>query len=354
MRVLHAAYQRHFSPGISSQMHAEQQAADSQGIAWDSRLFTSRRAVSTDVVDLGASGRGAGKKSFYRWLREASAQYDVIVLRHIPADPLELQFVRNAKVPIFSVHHTLELPELLSTLSVRSVAKAAAEAVLAPKVLRLCRGVIGVTEEIAEYERGRSKIVGGNFLVYPNGIKLAQEEAPVDGRSDDVPRIIFVSSYFQPWQGLDKLIQAARLSGENFVIDIVGNVAKEDAKALSGDKRFVVHGLLGEAETNALSARSWLALSSFALERKRMKQACTLKVRQYLSQGVAVYASHEDVFPVDFPYFHNGPCDIASIIQFARTMRQVSRDQVRLRAAEYIDKARIVRRLYENLMQVVW
>ena len=349
-KVLHAAYQRHFAPGISAQMHAEQQAAVELGIDWHSRLFTSRSCVPTDVIDGDLGPDGADKRNFYRWLTEVSEDYDIVLLRHIPADYDELRFLKSAKLPVFLMHHTLEVPELLSSLDVKSAAKAAIEAIVAPRCIRFAKGIVGVTEEIVDYQVRRSGTSRLNSTVYPNGIKLDGTDIAEDARTGSVPRLIFVSSYFHRWHGLDRLISAVKASSEEFVIDIVGNVHGADARAAFGDDRLILHGPLNNSGIAALLAESWLALSSFALDRKKMKQACTLKVRQYLSHGIAVYASHLDVFPEEFPYFEVGSCNLDDIVKFAKSMRFVSREDVRKTSWPYIDKTVLLRGCYESLM----
>lgn len=351
-KVLHAAYQKNFSPGISAQMYAEQKAADEIGINWHSRLYTSRSTFPTDVVDSSLGAGGASKKNFYRWLTKMSEQYDAILLRHMPADCHELKFLLRAKLPVFLMHHTLEVPELLVSPNARSVAKAAAEVILAPWSIRQARGIVGVTEEIVDYELLRSGCSRSNSIVYPNGVDLSSIGNAGDARTGSVPRLIFVSSYFQPWQGLDRLISAAKSCDEEFVIDIVGNVNEADANSALLDRRFILHGHLDNSRVDALLAKSWLALSCFALDRKKMKQACTLKVRQYLSHGVAVYASHLDVFPPKFPYFKTGDCNLNDIVSFARNMRQLSREDIRKITLPYIDKVTLLRGCYERLMRL--
>ncbi|UNK38238.1 hypothetical protein MNR02_00560 [Shinella sp. H4-D48] len=349
-RVLHAAYQRYFSPGISAQMYQEQQAADELGIVWHSRLFTSESHVSTDVVCRDLSSDGAAKSDFYSWLTRMSEDYDIVLLRHLPADYGEFCFLKRSKIPVLLMHHTLEVPELIGSLNVKSLAKAAIEAVVAPQCIRQAYGIVSVTEEIAQYQIQRSGFPMNKSIVYPNGIRMDGSIAHEDGRTGAVPRLIFVSSYFHPWQGLDRVIYSARSFEEDFVVDVVGDVHDNDARAAFGDARFVFHGALDNKRVAAMLSKSWLALSSFALDRKNMKQACTLKVRQYLSHGVPVYATHLDVFPRSFPYFKVGSCNLSDMVDFAKNMRFVSREDVRKTSRPYIDKTILLRGCYERLM----
>src|SRR5690606_39054416 len=81
-----------------------------------------------------------------------------------------------------------------------------------------------------------------------------------------------------------------------------------------------------------------LGLSSFALDRKGMHEACTLKVREYLMMGLPVGAGHKEVFPEGFPYFFDAGVDVNALFSFAGRVGKVSRSLVSEAARPYIDK----------------
>jgi len=91
-----------------------------------------------------------------------------------------------------------------------------------------------------------------------------------------------------------------------------------------------------------LSERAWVGLSSFALERQSMRQACTLKVREYLSRGVPVYAGYDDVFPEGFSAYRKGPASISLILSYAREMRHMGKVDIARQAESFISKSRLV------------
>ena len=69
-----------------------------------------------------------------------------------------------------------------------------------------------------------------------------------------------------------------------------------------------------------------------------MKQACTLKVREYLLRGVPVYAGYDDVFPDGFRAYRKGPASISLILSYAREVRQLPRLDVVHEAEKFISK----------------
>lgn len=188
------------------------------------------------------------------------------------------------------------------------------------------------------------------FFVYPNGLSVKKETSlREDLRSNDLPEILFVASTFVPWHGLDLILKDVFTSNQKFILHLIGNIFEDDLKIARQDSRIVIHGVLSQAEIQKISSKCWVGLSSFALHRKGMRQACTLKVREYLENGLCIYSGHEDVFPSSFPYYKVGSPSIDDIIFYAKKMRSVSRDDVRLKAIPYINKREMLSSLYSWL-----
>jgi hypothetical protein len=81
-----------------------------------------------------------------------------------------------------------------------------------------------------------------------------------------------------------------------------------------------------------------------------MREACTLKVREYLANGLPVYAGHVDSgLPINFPYFFTGPPRIPEILEYARRVRNVDRVSVSSEAKSFIDKEALLLKLYNAL-----
>jgi len=137
LRVLHVAHMRKPQKGIIRQMEFEQLAADALGIPWEA-VFYAPEGVEGDVVVNSANNTGwyAFKSGFYAWLQEKSKDFDLILLRYPMYDPLQLKFIATCPVPVATMHHTLEVPELHSNANFRSHLLAMLESIVGPMVLR--------------------------------------------------------------------------------------------------------------------------------------------------------------------------------------------------------------------------
>lgn len=361
IKVLHAALMIHPTAGILNQMNWEQRAANDLELPWITRVFCPKGNFDNIDVVISSNNRNYynGKSilmktfnwillrfDYYHWLRRQLPHFDVIVLRYHVHDPLQVWFVARSKKPVYFVHHTLEVPELASAGFIGKL-RALAETWIGPSSLKRASASIGVTSEIANHQMSRLRKYDDATLIYPNGIKLQDHQAS-DAR-EDVPEILFVASYFSTWHGLDLLLDAFAESSENVVLHLVGDLSDEDKERAIQDKRIRLHGSLGSAEIEKLINRCWVGLSSFALNRNNMEEACTLKVREYLSYGLPVFSGHRDVFPIEFPFYQMKYPDLKKIIEYCHEVRNVPREVVAKKAAPYIDKNVLLSNLYISL-----
>lgn len=352
MKVLHASFQRFWAPGIAAQVEAEQTAAAELSIPWTSRLFTTcPDGQKRDVVvgPLRSLKEGANRSEYYRWLHTQLQDFDVLLLRHTPAAIDQAIFVNSIRIPFYLVHHTLEGPELAIERGLKATAKRFMEEISVRATLSQSAGIVAVTQEIADYERRRGLSPKAPAYVYPNGTIADDEQIQPDRRAGNVPVLLFVASHFAPWHGLDRILDAARNCDLPFVMHLVGRISPEDLREVEGDPRFVVHGVLGHDGILRLVQEAWIGLSSFALERKSLTMACTLKVREYLAAGLPVYAGHSDVFEDGFQFFKSGPCNIEIILKAARSARHWSRQDVAVGARRHIDKRHLLKSLYQAI-----
>ncbi|MHB9705660.1 glycosyltransferase family protein [Alcaligenes aquatilis] len=351
MRFLHSAMLLRPVNGIVAQMTWEQQAADQLGLSWRTRAFSAPDARIPDLirVDSGVQVDGHSKwrlawawvafrLSYLRWLR-AQDDIDVFVLRHSVHDPFQYLFIRTCPKPVYLVHHTKELDELAGG-GVLGKLRSYAESVLGRWSIRRAAGVIGVTPELSAYESERAGQAGKYTYTYPNGV-MYTGQIMADHRQDR-PEFLFVASHFYDWHGLDLVLDALGRSQADFCLHIVGVVFEADLVRCQKDPRIVLHGTLSADEISALAQRCWVGLSSFALDRKGMLQACTLKVREYLMLGLPVYSGHQDVFERAFPFYCQGPVDVAALLDYAHAVRLADRAQVSQVAQAYIAKTSLL------------
>jgi len=363
MRVLHAAAWARPPVGVVHQMEAEQRAANELALSWRTRIFCPQGALPDSPVGIArgpalkptVGGTAARLRSrlhllseYYRWLRQEQEQTDLLLLRYRAYDPLQAAFVMGSRRPIALVHHTLEGPELASGGAVGQ-ALSLLDGASGAMTLRSASAIVGVTREILAYESARLGGSGKPTFLYPNGIDWTGSRA--DDARGEVVELLFVASEFAPWHGLDRLLDSMRVSPLRCVLHVVGEVGEADRRSASNDARVVLHGRLGSERIRELAGRSVLGLSSFALERKSMFEACTLKVREYLMLGLPVYAGYREVLPREFRFYRQGPADLETILSYAQQVRPVGRETVAAAAREHVEKKSLLGALVSSLTE---
>ena len=351
-KILHAAHMRQPAIGVIRQMEDEQRAADALGLPWRSQLYCSVGTEGEIVVTAPpeARGRGAFKRAYYRWLREQLPHYDALLLRYAMYDSEQLRFVRNCPVPIVSMHHTLEVQELISHRNAASRVRAAVEHLVGPWTLRHCVAHAGCTLEVARHQNARSRGPDKPVYHYSNGA-LYGERPVIDAAIPDGPPELFIlSSRYARWMGLDLLLEAASRTRRDFRLHVGGHLDEAQGAAVARDPRFVAHGFLDRAGMDRILARSLVGLSAFGIHRKDFSEGNTLKVREYLRAGVPVYAGYRDVFDDAFPYYRHGPADLEAILDYAESVRGVSRRDVSETARPIIEKKAVLASIHADIV----
>jgi hypothetical protein len=148
-------------------------------------------------------------------------------------------------------------------------------------LLSTAAGTVAVAHELAP-GRGRTLVLG-------NGVDPASCPA-LPAPANDRPRLVFIGSAGQPWQGFDKVVHLAR-AAPGLDIDVIGPTAAQ----LSGAPvNVTVHGHLAPREYRPVLARADVALGTLALHRKSMDEASPLKVREYLLSGIPTVLAYDD------------------------------------------------------------
>ena len=366
VRILHAASTVRHRLGIIQQMQWELGAAKALELPWKTQLYCPKNLIGTgtgfscikESSCVAAENSESSlkelltwlklQKEFYQWLGHEIDQYDILLLRYSIHDPFLFPFLHRIRIPTLLVHHTLETHELAVKHTPVSILRIWAEKMMAKRSLRAASGIIGVTQEILDYELMRRNGSDIPATVYPNGIHYEKDTA--DDCRTNVPELLMVASRFQIWHGLDLLLDSIGYCSKPFTLHLVGELTTAQKARGSSDTRIQVHGSLNHNQIKSIAARCWTGLSPFALHRNCMKQACTLKVREYFMMGLPVYANYQETLPDNFPYFCQGEANIEHILLFANEMRSVPRKSVADSAEPYISKTALLKELYEWLV----
>lgn len=278
-----------------------------------------------------------------------SKKYDIVLLRHMTFDPFSMLLSPLVKNRV-SVHHAKEIEELrLIRPGVTGYLSSVLEKFAGSFSNRHSLGVLGVTHEIADYEVRR---VASRQIVhdaYPNGVDVRQVVLAKDFRSGNEVNAIFICGKFSSWHGLDRLVQAVDGSAcenieLNLKVHLVGDLSKEQVSEIAATphrvRTFIWHGLLEEDEYVEIVSLCDIGFSSFAMDRKGLKEGALLKVRELLAMGLPIYSTSEDTaIPDSFPYYFNDSrVNIASMVTYAERLKPVPRSEVRAASERYISK----------------
>lgn len=360
-RVLHSAALLSPPSGILHQMNWEQEAAINLGIDWQVRMYCPKNSCENANVLVHDTNVDSKKirsplskivawfrlrRNYHRWLLQQQNNIDIFLLRYYVHDPYQLTFLHLCKKPVYLVHHTLEVPELSLAGGVSGQVRSKLENLLARFAIPRAEGVIGVTNEIVNYELERSGTKKRKNHVYPNGIAW-QDFDIMDNRTITIPELLFVAN-FAPWHGLDILLEKLRASNEQVILHLVGDVPHELIK-LTDDSRIIVHGKLTQEQIKNLSQRCWIGLASFGLFRKKMKEACPLKVRQYWMLGLPVVGDYQEISKEGTFFYKKTNASIEEIVKYAKEMRNYAKSEVSQEMRPCIDKVNLLSKLYSDL-----
>ncbi|WP_269543039.1 glycosyltransferase [Cerasicoccus fimbriatus] len=363
MKVLSIAIMKGLPAGVYHQMQHEHAVASKlQNVTWHNRVFTTHppfpEAAHEPFIEVVAPSYGKFTpllryeldRAVYTYLRKHHQEYDLILFRYEKGDPLQYLFFKNFP-NILTVHHTLELEDIKQLHDIYRPLRIFVEANLGPRLLQKTIGLVGVTQEIVDYEKQRVGRYDAPTFVLPNGIAMDSVPLCSDERSG-APKFVFAASDFHDWHGVDEMIKAFHQHPGDFELHLTGRPQEKHWQLREGDERIKMPGMLSRQELYATMAKCDVGLGSFGLHRKNMREACTLKVREYLAAGLPVWSGHRDTgLPADFPYYREKPLEPKQLIDFAMTARAESREKIRAAAAPHIEKAAILQRFADQLNQ---
>jgi len=362
-RILHFGVFTRLPKGVHNQLLYERGETErlSSQYHWDIKYFVPRDRVADFYEPINIAHSNSSIALFrnynllsakaFAWLEQNHKNYDAVLLRYLTASTVQYQN-RHWFSNIFTVHHTFEIDEIRLKGSASGLLLGALERFMGPRVLSDVKGIIGVTDEIINYEQCRMERPKPSYC-YPNGIAI--DQCPlVKDRREGVLKLLFVSSKFSPWQGLDLVLNGFSQSSEQFEVHIIGSVAPTLAKKRRYDQRFIFHGERELEYLQEIMSQCDVGIGSLALFRKGMSEAASIKVREYLCSGLCVYSGHRDAgLPDDFPYYRRGEFSVESILNYAGECRRSDRSTVRNASLKYIDKAKLMSNLAIWLRDVV-
>lgn len=349
IRIVHLTVYRDLPAGIRKQIKYEHEAGEHLvGARWTSLALHNGRTAEPFERSIPGPFRPVLLRSLYGWIvtLRLSREYDFVLVRHMNFDPFAFLFAPLIPNRL-GVHHSKEVEELpLIRPGWSGRIAAALERLTGRFAVRCSAGVLGVTNEIAQYEC-ETRAPGKPFSAYPNGIDLKTVDLAEDRRSPEQVHVVFICDTFTEWHGLDRLLAAVAATPApppGLTIHLIGKLSDQQRGQLAalGDKQslFHVHGFLDASAYRDILAAADVGLGSLALDKQKLREGATLKVRELLAMGLPVYSGHRDTaLPASFPYYLEQPTvEIGQLHAFAMRMKRIPRTQVRESSGPLIDK----------------
>ncbi len=150
--------------------------------------------------------------------------------------------------------------------------------------LKRADGLVSVTNELSRKKAFTR--YNSNIAVIPNSFTLTDKILKKKSTGEELVKLFFIGSPGLKWHGIDKLLKFAEKYKE-IEIHIVG---------LKGENRKNVcfHGYLPLEKYLKILADCHICVGTLSLHKKQMNEACTLKVREYLSYGFPVVLGYKD------------------------------------------------------------
>jgi hypothetical protein len=240
-------------------------------------------------------------------------EFDIYYFRYPLASFQLLKFVKKHPAKIIFEHNTKELPEVIhqakywknqfrikitpsyfKMLWLSCIFPVYIERFIGPKILGKAKSGIAVTSEIALYEMNRTR--NYKCRVISNGIKVSRISFQKRTfKPDEVLKIIMVANSNVDWHGVDLVLQSFNKYNKNDIkLTLIGNFSPEVKKLASVNTNVTLKGFLTQMDYKSSIDESHIGMGSFALFRKNLYEASTLKVREYFSAGLPVLLGHRD------------------------------------------------------------
>lgn len=244
----------------------------------------------------------------YRQIKQEVEGYDVVILRYLIATPIFWWSFRRRNFKLITEHHHKEGVTGLRSGRWKSIVL---ETLFGRKCLTIVDGLIGVADEIRDYQVARRGWACPSLSV-PNGIAVRSipftQFIPFDGQRLIIVLVATNGNF--PWHGGDRIIEGIKnyMGPLKIELHLVGDYDREKFVDISTDKKVFVHGMLKGKALDLIMGRANVAIGTLALHRNGMVEASPLKTREYMARGIPFLKSyHDNDIPDDFEFVLNIP-----------------------------------------------
>ena len=362
MKIVHLSVCRQFSRGQLNQLRYEYNAAKLLGdVEWTTLGYHVGASTDPFIKSIPFPFKFLFLRNLYGWLvaLRLSKSYDRVLMRHMTFDPFAFIFAPLISNRV-SVHHAKEIEELkIIKREWRGKFASFIECYCGKVAVRNTQTILGVTKEIAEYER-ELHCPSKNTGVYPNGIEVNAHKLLPDLRISNEVHAAFICGTFSSWHGLDRLIQAiekksTERDGFPVYIHLIGNLSKEQINEIGANQRlreiFLVYGVMSPDDYRLILEKCDYGIGSLAMDRQNLTEGSTLKVREMLALGLPVYSGHSDVaLPSDAPWVKIvNQVNLSDLREFGLSVKNIQRTTVREQSRRMIEKLEIMKKTVQTL-----
>ncbi len=178
-------------------------------------------------------------------------------------------------------------------------------------------------------------------VVISNGIDL--DAYPIlPAPKTDIPHLVFIGSPHLPWQGVEKLVELAKILPD-IHIDIVGCSEIPDITTVPNN--LTLHGYLEKVDYEKVLAGATAAIGTLSLYKKGMQEAAPLKIRECAAYGL----------PLILPYVDTDLHDLAceAILEIPNTEDNLSQSATSIHDFLYcIRGKRLERKIIRGLIDI--
>ncbi|MCD4704705.1 glycosyltransferase [bacterium] len=219
-----------------------------------------------------------GNKTLLKDIKEFCP--DIIYLRSEIYKPFLYRIVKKYKTIIEYNSNELQELKLESKQNFFNLIRYKYYLITKNLLLKKARAVICVTHEIAElpYITKKNK----NIYVSPNSIDLTKYKIAKTPNKYYKTRLFFIGDFNQPWTGIDKIINLAKQTTNDLEFHIVGILPE----VIERPENVIFYGFLKRHEYENVIINCDIGIGPTSLYRKKMKEACPLKIREYLAYGL--------------------------------------------------------------------
>lgn len=219
---------------------------------------------------------------------------EVVYLRYPTADYYLWKLLKqNQQITWVFEHNTKELPELHLNKHKwhDSLFVWWSERLFGRLSLKKAAGIVGVTNEIVQYELNRLQNNRPSFVI-GNGIDEHDVVKKQIAKKQVYQGVFLIGSYNE-WHGLDLVPKLIEQSNDRIHITIVGDVPR-NVKIGVGDRNITYKDKVLPLELSTFITTFDFGVGTLAIDRNNMKEAVSLKTREYVKNGLPVLLNYYD------------------------------------------------------------